>query len=114
MGIYVMYLILTVTGLSLVKLDKTPLMINLKNSGLNVNIGLLTIIGMICYVGSFCIFMGIIQKSQISYIFPVLNGIVTIMTFIVGLILFNEILTGSKVIGLLFIVVGIIIMNFKG
>lgn len=114
MLLYVLYLILTVLGLSLVKLDKNSLLFDIKNTGIHLGIGFLTIVGMFCYIASFSIFMIIIQKNELSYIYPILNGLVAIMTFIVGTVIFNEVITLQKVIGFIVIVIGIFIINIRG
>lgn len=114
MVIYLFYLVLTVLGLILVKLDKNEMLIQFQFGTLNISIGLLTIIGMVCYVGSFLIFMGIIQRNALSFIYPILNGTVTILTFIAGIIIFGESLSYQKVLGLLIIVAGIFLINYEG
>lgn len=110
----VIYIIFTVSGLTLVKAGSSP---EIKYSfvipGTGMNISVVTLIGILCYGISFCIYMGLIGKFDIGVIVPIMNGIVNIMVIIVAYFVLKEKLTANMIAGALIIVAGIFIMNVK-
>ena len=48
---------------------------------------------------------------DLSYIFPIVTGIVQIVTLIASKVIFKEIITLHGLIGAIIIIIGIIIMN---
>lgn len=110
----VIYIIFSVSGLTLVKMGSDP---GMKNSFvipvIDMNVSMITLIGMFCYGISFCLYMGIISKFDIGIIVPIMNGIVNIMIILMAYFVLKEKLTVNMVVGALVIVAGIFIMNVK-
>ena len=50
---------------------------------------------------------------DLSYIYPIVTGIVQILTLIASALVFKEHMSAQSIIGAAIIIVGIIIMNFK-
>jgi drug/metabolite transporter (DMT)-like permease len=110
----VIYIIFTVSGLTMVKMGSSP---DMKSSfvipGIDMTISALTLAGIFCYGVSFCIYMGIISKFDIGIIVPIMNGIVNILIIIVAYFVLKEKLTVNMIVGALVIVAGIFIMNIN-
>lgn len=110
----VIYIIFSVSGLTLVKAGSNP---GVKNSFvipvIDMTVSTVTLIGMLCYGISFCLYMGIISKFDIGIIVPIMNGIVNIMIILMAYFVLKEKLTVNMVVGALVIVAGIFIMNVK-
>lgn len=109
----IIYLILTVSGLTLFKLGSNQLQVNFSFQNIALKIPILVIIGAICYAGSFLLWLNIIKDGEISSIFPIVTSLVTILIFFSGIIVFNETITTSKLIGVVFILIGIVAMNIS-
>ena len=77
-------------------------------------ISLLSIVGLVCYLCSFLMYMFLISKFDMSYIVPVTTGIVQVATFVLAILIFKESVTVSKVFATVLILIGVIIMNIKG
>lgn len=107
----IIYLILTVSGLTLFKLGSNQLHIELSMQSLGLKVPMLVIIGTICYGGSFLLWLNIIKDNEISSIFPIVTSLVTILIFFSGVVIFKESVTMPKIIGVSCILIGIIVMN---
>lgn len=107
------YLFLTISGLVFIKKGGNPgkLTINKKNIGLSMSP--VSAIGFICYLCSFLLFTKIVVMFDLSYIMPIVTGIVQIITLIVAKVLFKENLTKKSIIGASLVIFGIFLMNFN-
>lgn len=109
----VLYLILTVSGLVFMKLGGNPGSFSVENGTLTFGINWISAIGFICYLFSFLLFTKIVVMFDLSYIFPIITGIVQILALIASAIVFKENMSVHSVIGASLIIIGIIIMNYK-
>lgn len=108
------YLALTVSGVTLVKLGShgAPLLSKTEDK-LIWNIGPLVILGLIAYGLSFLLFMWLVSRLQLSFLIPLTAALVQIAVFIVGIVLFKESLTFIKVLAFTLIVVGVVLLQVK-
>ena len=107
------YLLFTTLGIVFMKLGGDSLKLSL-NKGITFKIGFVTLIGFIFYIVSFLLWQKIIVSNNVSVVVPILTGIVQILTFIAALLIFKETISVCKILGIIFIVVGIILMSIKG
>ncbi len=109
-----LYLIFSVSGVVLFKLGTDKgFVVSVSTGVFNLKISLISILGLICYVCSFLMYMFLIAKFDMSYIVPVTTAIVQVATFILAIVIFKESLTITKVIAIALIVLGVGIMNIK-
>lgn len=107
------YVVLTLSGLVLMKLGGNPGAISFKNSELMLSMNWISAIGFICYIASFLLFTRIVVMFDLSYIMPIVTGIIQILTLILAAVVFKEKFTMQTVIGASLVIVGIVVMNFK-
>lgn len=107
----VCYLILTLSGLIFMKLGCNPGSLALKDGNLAFSINWISAVGFICYLFSFLLFTRIVVLFDLSYIFPIVTGIVQIITLIASKVIFKEPITTQGIIGACIIILGILIMN---
>lgn len=107
----VIYLVLTLSGLIFMKLGGNSGSLALNNGTINFSINWISAIGFVCYLCSFLLFTKIIIMFDLSYIMPLVTGIVQIGTLIASKIVFKEIITIQGLIGASIIIVGIVVMN---
>lgn len=81
---------------------------------INFHISIVSMLGIILYLVSFCIALFLISKNDLSKMTPVNTGITFIFTFLAGSIVFNEQITIAKIIGICFIIFGVSIITVKG
>ena len=107
------YLILTVAGLVFMKLGGNPGTLAVKDGTITLGMSIVSGIGFVCYLCSFLLFTRVVVMFDLSYIYPIVTGIVQILTLIASAVVFKENMSVHSVIGAIIIIVGIIIMNFK-
>lgn len=109
----VIYMILTLTGLVLMKKGGNPGSISLKNGDITFGMNLISLAGFICYICSFLLFTRIVVMFDLSYIMPICTGIVQVATLIASYFVFKEQISKQGIIGASLVIIGIVIMNFK-
>lgn len=109
----IIYLILTVSGVTLMKLGGNPGAISIKEGTFNFGISLISALGFICYICSFLLFTRLVVMFDLSYIMPLCTGITQIMTLVIAGIVFKESFTWQSIAGASAVIVGIILMNLK-
>ena len=105
------YLVLTLSGLIFMKMGGNSGSLALNDGTINFSINWISAIGFVCYLGSFLLFTKLIIMFDLSYIMPLVTGIVQIGTLIASKIVFKEIITIQGLIGASIIIIGIIVMN---
>lgn len=108
------YLILTVSGLTLVKLGShgSPL---LSKSGEKLvwNVGPLVILGLMAYGLSFLLFMWLVSQYQLSILIPLTTALVQLIIFVIAVTVFREQFTLLKLVALALIVAGVVMLQVK-
>ena len=107
------YLVLTVSGLILMKLGGNSGEIAVKEGIFNFNINLISALGFICYICSFLLFTKIVLMFDLSYIMPICTGIVQILTLVASYVVFKENMSVQAITGASIVIFGIILMNWK-
>jgi len=100
-AIIAIYVLFSVSGLVLFKL------------GLSLKISWLSILGLLLYVISFLIYMGLVSKNDLSYVFPIASGAVYLLTMLSSVLIFKESIQSMQILGSTFILVGLVLMNIK-
>lgn len=86
----IVYLILTTSGLVLMKLGGNAGTVSIKEGTIGLSMHWISAIGFVCYLGSFLLFTKIIVMFDLSYIFPIITGIVQIISLIASKVVFKE------------------------
>ena len=109
----IIYLILTVSGLVLMKMGNNPGTITIKDGTATFGISLISFTGLFCYLCSFLLFTRIVVMFDLSYIMPIVTGIVQILTLVASKIVFKENISVYGIVGASLVIIGIVIMNWK-
>lgn len=110
---FILYTILTVSGVMLFKAGSDKINFVISNKGFTLSINYLTLIGVICYVFSFFMWLVILKESKISYILPLATGMVNILIVVLSFVFLNETLSIEKIISIGLIILGIILLNIN-
>lgn len=105
------YLILTVSGLIFMKLGGNPGTVAIKDGNISMVMNLISGLGFICYIGSFLLFTRIVVMFDLSYILPLVTGIVQVLVLLASYYIFKENISITGIIGACLIIIGIVIMN---
>lgn len=111
----VTYVLLSVGGLVLFKLgaEETPVSVSFTGGKFSFAIALKSILGLCCYVISFLLYMYLVSIYDLSYIAPIATGAVYIITMLSSYAIFKEPMTIIKIMGSIFILVGLLLINIK-
>lgn len=107
------YLLLTMSGLILMKIGGNTGKFAFNNGDVNFEINAISLLGFICYIGSFFVYTRMIVMFDLSYITPICTGIVQILTLIASRVIFKESISIQGIIGASIIIIGLLIMNWK-
>lgn len=116
MILFIVYVILSTAGLILFKLGGTTgaQSATYINSVLSVSISIKSVLGIICYGVSFILWLLIVQKSDLSYIYPLSVAVINVLILTGSYFFLEESITIWKMVGIVLIVTGIFVMNIKG
>lgn len=82
-------------------------------SRLHLNINAYTVSGILLYGVSFLTYMYLISKFDLGYIIPVAAAFVYILIFVASYLIFKEVFTVTKILGIILIIAGLIVINIK-
>ena len=112
--ILVLYILTTVTALVVLKLGtSTGLPVTYIDSKLQFNINFYTVAGILLYGLSFVTYVYLISKNELGYIIPLAAAFVYILIFLASAVVFKEVFTLTKIIGIVLIIAGFIFLNLK-
>jgi len=112
--ILILYILTTSIGLIVLKLGtNSGLPITLVENKIQFNINAATVIGIILYGLSFIMYMYLISKNDLGYIIPLAASFVYILIFFGSYLVFNEVFTPTKIIGISLILGGMIFINLN-
>jgi small multidrug resistance pump len=108
------YVLTTTSALIIMKLGtQAGLPIEYVNSKLQFNINTYTVIGIIMFGISFITYIYLISKNDLGYIIPLAAAFVYIIMFVGSAVIFKEVFTATKILGIALIVIGLIFLNLK-
>ncbi len=112
--ILALYVLTTSAGLIILKLGtKNGLPLSFANGKLHLNFNAVAIGGIILYGLSFILYMWLIAKNDLGYIIPLTTALVYIIIFVASYLVFRETFTITKILGVTFIISGLILLNFN-
>jgi drug/metabolite transporter (DMT)-like permease len=111
--LFALYIVISASGLLFIKAGGNDLVFGINSGKLNLVINLKMLLGMFFYVCSFLLFLYIMPKFNLTYIYPVSAGILYIIIAIAGVLILKETITLWQFIGMAFILIGVIAMNIK-
>ena len=106
----IVYIILTTLGLFLMKLGGNSLSLNFTD-GIGFKIGYITFFGFLSYICSFLLWQRLLVSFDLSYIVPITTGIVQIIVLLLGLFIFKETISITGIIGIIFIIIGVVMTS---
>ncbi|HCF51150.1 MAG TPA: hypothetical protein DER60_12765 [Syntrophomonas sp.] len=110
---FIAYIFFTVGGLFLMKLSGQPIGFILQNGVFHLDISGKMALALVMYATSFLIWTGIVANSELSFIVPFSSAIVSILSVLLGLLVFQEDLNLYKIVGIALAVSGVMLMNYQ-
>lgn len=110
---FVIYLLMSASGLILLKSGSGNFALNVSSNLLNLSISTKMLVGLALYVFSFLLFIFIIPKFNLSYIYPMSAGLLYIIILVASIFFLNEKVTTINLLGSALILSGIVAINIK-
>ncbi|MBO0419478.1 hypothetical protein DFR54_1056 [Vagococcus fluvialis] len=111
MILFLVYVILSSSGIILFKLGSAELSIKMVSNQLNMNFPMMSILGLMCYLISFILWMIIISKSDVSYIVPLGLGLTNVLILVGSMVVLKESINVYGIIGIVMILGGTLLIN---
>jgi len=111
MGLIIIYFSLSISGLILIKLGGAGTSLSLESKLIKISLSPISLAGLASYMVSFMLWIVIIQLYDVSYIVPFSTGIITLLLFVSGIVFFKETFSFRKLVGLIFIVIGVTLIH---
>ena len=109
-----LYVLTTVAALIILKLGTTSgLPVAYIDHKLQFNFNFYVVLGILLYGLSFVTYVYLISKNDLGYIIPIAAAFVYILMFSASAIIFKEVFTITKIVGIGFIVLGLIFLNIN-
>lgn len=109
----VLYLLFTIGGLTFIKLGSNGLKLSFSLSVCNFQIPGMFILGLICYIISFVLWLWIISTNNLNYIYPIALGLSYIGIMLVSYFILHETYNVINFVGIAVVLVGIILVVWK-
>lgn len=77
------------------------------------NINFHSVSGVLLYGISFILYVYLISKFDLGYIIPLAAAFVYVLIFIASAVIFDEVFTATKILGIFLIVIGLVFLNLK-
>lgn len=107
-----LYIFLSISGVVCFKLGSgEALSLNLSHTTFSFSISWVCVVGLVCYIFSFLIYMGLIAKNDLKYLIPVLSGAGYVLTMLSAVFIFKESISQCEIIGSILILLGLVFMN---
>lgn len=111
MLLFILYVVLSTSGLILVKLGGQATSFQITNAIFSFSMSFTMILGFLCYMISFVLWMVIVSKSEVSYIVPLGVACTNIAVLLGSKLILQEHVSLGTVIGTAIIIVGIVIIQ---
>jgi multidrug transporter EmrE-like cation transporter len=108
------YIILSALGIILMKAGGGVSKFSLTAGRIDMILDTRLLFGALCYIGSFLVFVIVMQKFNLSEFYPMAAGLILISTVIAGVVIFHDKLSIVNIIGITAILIGIVLLNIKG
>jgi small multidrug resistance pump len=113
-GMFIIYALLSAGGLVLFKIGGESVAVQANPFGFTVTLSWKTVIGIICYLLSFLLWLIIVSKTQLSFAMPLSVGVVNMLVFLGSAYFLNEQITPMKIVGLVIIIIGLFLITLSG
>ena len=110
----IIYVACSSLGLVLLKVGlNNGTLITLHSTFLELKLHTFLMTGAVLYILSFLLNMIVMSRFNLSYVYPISAGLIYIAILVFSLLILREQMSLMQVMGTIFILIGIIIMNIK-
>lgn len=111
MILFLIYIVLSSLGLILFKLGSKDLSVLFQSGAFSFSMSWIVLVGILCYLASFLLWLVIVSKSELSYIYPLSIACINIAILLGSHFILNESIGMKELVGTIIIIIGIIVMK---
>ncbi|MGC6768411.1 hypothetical protein [Enterococcus sp. LJL51] len=111
MILFFIYVVLSSLGLILFKLGSKDLNVVFQQQLFSFSMSWIVLAGIFCYLASFLLWLVIVNKSELSYIYPLSIACINIAILVGSHFILNEAIGIKELVGTGVIIIGIILMK---
>lgn len=108
------YVLLSTLGLLLMKLGGSSTSLSFEVHTFSMVMSYRLIIGLLCYICSFLLFILILQRKDLSLIYPLSAGIVNVVSVVLGVVVLKEKISPFGLIGIVLVIAGVVLLSLRG
>ena len=109
----VLYLLLSTLGMVFIKMGGNNVNILFSKTIFSIQLSWISILGIVFYITSFILWIGILSKYNLSYISPIASGMAYVLIILFSKFILKENISLFQMIGIAVILIGVILMNIK-
>jgi len=110
---FIIYVFSSVGGLICFKFGaKQELFVAANNFSFEFKISWVALLGLCLYILSFFIYMGLVSKSNLTYLVPISTVVVNILIILSSIFIFKEHIRYVQSVGIAFILIGAFLINY--
>lgn len=112
--LFALYILCTSSGLIFLKLgSNAAASFSIKHEVLSVNLHLFVILGVLFYGISFLLYIYLVSKHSLTFLYPLSTGLVYIVILVSSHFIFKEKVEVVTIVGGILIVLGVMLLNMK-
>ncbi|MDD6236594.1 MAG: hypothetical protein PUB00_04350 [Clostridiales bacterium] len=110
----VIYILLSASGLVLFKLGSQKGMeIGISAGVFHFKIGIVSLLGMVCYIMSFVLYLILVSKFDLNKIYPITTGCIFVCVMLGSFLVLKENIGIVQIIGSAAILIGVVLLALK-
>ena len=109
--LFICYVLFSITGLLLIKIGGTETSAQISLKLISVQVSSIYVLGLVCYVTSFLLFILLVQKMNLSYLMPIGAGIVNVAAVLLGAFVLKEKIHIRNMVGIAFVLIGVFLIT---
>lgn len=111
MILFLIYVLLSSSGLILFKMGSKDVGLELSKTLFSVTLSWQMLLGILCYLLSFILWLVIVSKSNLSYVYPMSIAMINIALLVGAYYFLNEPITVRTVVGVSIIIIGVVVLK---
>lgn len=109
---FALYIFSSVAGLIFFKFGANEaLSIIVNNSFFEFKISWISLLGLGLYILSFLIYMGLVSKTELTYLIPISAAVTNVLIILSSVFIFNEHIKNIQLMGISLILIGVFLTN---
>lgn len=109
----ILYLLLSTLGMVFIKMGGNNVNMLFSKTVFSIQLSWISIVGIVFYLISFILWIGILSKYNLSYISPIASGMAYVLIILFSKFILKENIGLFQSIGIVVILMGVVLMNIK-